>query len=217
MNEQLCILSNQDADQYINNIATSKYISAICVGEGEGSQLKKEMKPHECTCCLYFIWAWRAPLLDQGQDLWPQSCFKFKRPCSKSQVLLLQLNPIYLAQNDINLNTTLQLSLVCMRRIVCIKASNIWVEDNPKVPWSLNTKISFLSQRKKLQTHFPHRQHFSYCRLALATVPGPSAFYLWRPALNPTAALKLTTDFPITVTRKLSEIGGNLDFLGFRN
>lgn len=113
------------------------------------------MKPHECTPCLYFIWAWRAPLWVQGQDLWPQSCFKFKRPCSKSQVLLSQLNPFYLAQNDINLNTTLQLSLVCMRWIVCIKVSNIWVEDNPKVPWSLNTKISLLSQRKKLACYKP--------------------------------------------------------------
>jgi len=59
-NKKPCILSNQDADWYIDNTATSNYTSAIRAGGEEGIQLTKQVKAHGRVRWSEFISAWRA-------------------------------------------------------------------------------------------------------------------------------------------------------------
>lgn len=94
---------------------------------------------------------------------------------------LSHLNAFYLAHNDINVNSTLQLSLICLRNHLDKEvASNILVEGRPRSPLVSGFLNLFPVLEKKscpLSTYFPHPPHSSCCRLALPASLGSSKLY----------------------------------------
>lgn len=130
--KNLRILSNPAADWYINSMEASKYISATWIEE-EGRQLTEDPWSHMDTCT------------DSTASEKPPSCFMDRisdlrttsnprcQPANKR--FLSHLDAFYLAHNDINVNGTLQLSLIRLRNHLDEElVSNILVEGRPTSP-----------------------------------------------------------------------------------